>query len=475
MSVSATRRGGAVDRLGRLARLAGPTIVSRAGILTMMIVDMVMLGRFNADELAYYGLGLSLFVPVMVTGVGLTTGVSILVSRRFGAGDIAGCREVFARALPLSVALGAAGALICLAAPLLFSAIGHAPELAAKATVVTQILAAGAFFQIGYVAAAFFVEGAQEPRPAMVVMLLANGLNILLNWLLIGGPLGLPAFGAAGAAASTALVRLFFLVALWGWIWRADFLGARAVLADFLGRMASFGRRGGGGRGFWGPGGWAEGAEMRRLGVAAGLGMFLETTAYGALTQLAGLLGASALAAWAIAYNIEATTFMIGLGVATATAVLVGAAIGAGDPREARRAAVTGVAATAVLLGVLAIGLALAGRSVAGLYTTDAAVAQTAGGILAISVLWITLDGVQLTLARTAQARGDIWPTAGRLAFAYWGVMTPAGAVAVLVLDAGVRGLAIAASLGVGTGAALLAWRLVFSGAPDAGLRTRLK
>lgn len=446
-----TGRGETGSRIVRLARLAGPTIVSRAGILTMMIADLVMLGRFDAGALAVYALGLSLFIPVLVTGVGLTAGVSVLVSQRFGAGDLPACREIMARALPWALTLGAGGAAICLVAPWLFAALGQSPTLAADAGFVTQILGPAVLFQLLYIAAAFFTEGAQEPRPAMLVMIAANFLNIGLNYLLIGGPFGLPALGAVGAAASTTLVRLFFVIALFGWLWRADFLGARSVLRE----AAALGR----GRGFWGPGGWAAGAAMRRLGLAAGATMFLETAAYGALTQMAGVLGEEALAAWAIAYNVEATTFMAGLGVATATAVLVGAAIGAGDWIEARRAALTGVGFCAVLLGVLAIALSVSGAAVAQFYTADAAVAEAAGALLALSALWITLDGVQLTLARAALATGDVWPVALRLAGAYWGVMVPLGALAVFAFDGGVRGLVLAASAGVGAGAVLLALR----------------
>jgi MATE family multidrug resistance protein len=54
---------------------------------------------------------------------------------------------------------------------------------------------------------------------------------------------------------------------------------------------------------------------MRRLGFAAGLSVFFETSAFGAMTMIAGLIGPVAVAAYSIAHNVEATVFMAALGL----------------------------------------------------------------------------------------------------------------------------------------------------------------
>ena len=69
---------------------------------------------------------------------------------------------------------------------------------------------------------------------------------------------------------------------------------------------------------------------MLRLGLPIGLQYLLEYGAFAAAALLMGVLGTTQMAAHQIAINLASFTFMVPLGVSTATAVLVGHAIGAG-------------------------------------------------------------------------------------------------------------------------------------------------
>ncbi len=438
---------GHARRLGRLLTLAGPIVVSRAGVLTMAVADFIMVGRYSVEELAFLALGLSLFIPIMVSGIGGLLGLNVLVSQKFGRGDHAGCLDEFRRAQPFAILLGVLGMGLLLAAPLWLTLAGQSEKLVAGAGSVAQILAPAVLFQLVYISSAFFVEAAQNPRPAMVVMVLANILNVSLNWLLIGGELGAPEMGADGAALSTTLVRLFFVIGMWAYLWRTDFLGARSALAGLF-------------SGGWGPGGWSAGAPLRSLGYAAAISMASETFGYAALNQAAGRLGAEELAAFAVAYNIEAVIFMVGLGVATATGVLVGAEIGRGDRAEAGRAAATGAAAVAVVMATLAALAALFGASLVGLYTTSAEVVALGAALLAVMGVWIVCDGVQLTLAHAVRATGRAWSVALRHAVVFLVVMAPLGVFLAHGLGYGAFGLVAASSAACFTSAVLMALKL---------------
>ena len=91
---------------------------------------------------------------------------------------------------------------------------------------------------------------------------------------------------------------------------------------------------------------------MRRIGFAGGAAYFFETVAFATLAQAAGLLGATALAAYTILHNIETMVFMVALGVSVATAVRIGQAAGAGERgRGALRRASPALAAAMGLVG----------------------------------------------------------------------------------------------------------------------------
>lgn len=413
--------------LGMLARLAWPVMLSRAGILAMALVDVIMLGRYATLALAEASVALGLFIPIMVTAVGLQMGVISLVSRRFGAGKAEECVDIWRRSLPWATAAGLAGAALMALGFLWLRLIGQSEALAEGGGAVSFVLAPGVLFQVLYITCAFYLEGSGRPKPAMLAMLAANALNVALNWVFIYGNLGAPELGAVGSAISTSLVRVFLFLVVLIVILRLPEVRA----AGGLRRMG----------GFWGPGGWRAGAEMRRIGYAAGLSVGFETSAFGALMQMAGLLGPTALAAYSIAHNIEATVFMVALGLSVATAVRVGSEAGAGRLGEARFAGWLGLAACFVVMGGIGLGLVAAPEALAAVYTVDPAVQGVTVGLLFVVAVTVLPDGGQIVMGQCNRALGDTFVSSGLYFIAFWLAMVPLGALFAFELDMGAAGL----------------------------------
>jgi MATE family multidrug resistance protein len=409
-------------------------MLSRAGILAMALVDVVMLGRYGTQALAEASVALGLFIPIMVTGVGLQMGVISLVSRRFGAGRTEECVEIWLRSLTWATVAGLAGAGLMALGVVWLRLIGQSEALVAGGGAVSLALAPGVLFQVLYITCAFYLEGSGRPKAAMLAMLGANLLNVALNWVFIYGNLGAPELGAVGSAISTTAVRVFLFLVVFVVILRLPEVRA----AGGLSRIG----------GFWGPGGWKAGAEMRRIGFAAGLSVGFETTAFGALTQMAGLIGPTALAAYSIAHNIEATVFMVALGLSVAAAVRVGSEAGAGRPFEARYAGWLGLGACFAVMGAIGLGLLAAPEALAAVYSADPAVKAATVGLIAVVALTVLPDGGQIVMGQCNRALGDSYVASALYFVAFWVVMVPLAAVFVFVLDAGVVGLMWATFLG---------------------------
>jgi MATE family multidrug resistance protein len=422
------------QHLAALAALAWPVMLSRAGILAMALADVIMLGRYSTQALGEASVSLALFIPIMVTGVGLQMGVLSLVARRHGAGRAGESVEVWLRALPWAALAGGIGAVLMAFGELWLWLIGQSPALVAGGGAFSLWVAPGVLFQVLYIACAFYLEGTSRPKAALVAMIVANALNIALNWVLIYGNLGMPELGAAGSAAGTTLVRLFLFLALFVYVLRLPEVRAAGGLKRFTG--------------LWGPGGWAAGGEMRRLGYAAGLSVFFETSALGALTQMAGWLGPVALAAYSIAHNVETTVFMVALGLSVATGVRVGRATGAGDQGEARFAGFTGLFAGATLMGVVGAGLMTYGGGIARFYTADAAVVAAAIALFPVIALVVVPNGGQIVMGQCNRAMGDAFVASGLYLIAYWAVMVPLGWMLAFRLEMGASGLLWATGIG---------------------------
>lgn len=451
-------------RLRQLATLAWPVILTRAGILTMALADIIMVGRYSGDELAYAALGTSLFVMSLVTGIGLCMGVLTLSSQAFGAGDKRECGRVLRRGLAWAGMVGVISGVFLLAGPLWLSLIGHSPDLAAGGGAVAMAIAFGAPLSLMHVVCSFHLESTRRPRPGLVAMAAANVVNIGLNALLIYGAWGAPELGAVGSAIATAAVRSLLFVALLAYIL------TRADRGDYGLDRLRFAREG---RGqardwFWGPGGWPAGRAMRRLGLSAGVGLLTETSAFFAVTQFAGFLGPAALGAFAIGHNVETVIFMAALGVASATAVMVGNAVGARRWAEAAASGWTGLAAVFGVTGAAALALWTAPAAIAGVYTTEAALAAAVAGVMWWIGVLALLDGGQIVMTQACRATGDAWPVTKRAMAAYWGVMIPASATLGLGLGWGVPGLILGAMLGCAVNLSLQCARFRALTSPEA-------
>ena len=417
-----------------LGRLALPTVVSRAGILTMAVVDVIMVGWYSTEELAYASLGTSIFIPLLVIGVGLMLGVPAMTAQTFGAGRENECAGIWYRALPFAALVGIASALICSFAEPLLHLFGQTETLAREGGKVARVLAPGLIGYAFYGVSTFFLEGLKRPGPGMIAMLFANLLNIVLNWVFIFGNLGAPEMGAVGSALTTSIVRIALGVVLVAYILRMK----DAARFGFVGRpsRAEF------------SGWWSKSAKARKIGYAGGVGIGSETIAHSILVQFAGLLGVLSVAAYSVAANVEATMFMVALGIGSATAVLVGNAWGRGDVAEARMAAGVGLCTTVAAMSLCGLAIALFRHPLGGLYSNDPALVAETLPLLSLVGVVIVVDGAQLTLAQSVRALGDTWAAAGRYAAAFLGVMVPMGWAFAIWMEWGVRGLLYAMLMG---------------------------
>ena len=156
---------------------------------------------------------------------------------------------------------------------------------------------------------------------------------------------------------------------------------------------------------------------------------------------LIGRLGAVPVAAHQIAINVASLCFMIPLGLAEATTVRVGHALGRGDRDGVRRAAFAGYALALVHAGAVGAGAAVRQRTRwSALYTRDAAVAALAATLLLYAAAFQFPDGIQVLSAGALRGLKDTRVPMLLAAFAYWGIGMPLGAGLGLGLGWGPRG-----------------------------------
>lgn len=417
-------------------------MLARVGQLALVTVDTVMLGRYAAQELAAYALAQAVFMTVMLLGMGLVTGTVVLVAQAEGAGRRAECGTIWRRALADGLLLGAAGGLLLLPGATLFLALGQEPALAAAGGLTLRMLALGLPGLLAFQVTSFLLEGVRRPLPALVVMAAGNLLNLALNALLIDGAAGLPAMGAAGAALATSIARTAMALALA--LLARRLAGARAL--GLVGPAAPVHRLR---------------SRLLALGLPVALSQGVESTAFNLLIVMAGWLGTSALASFQILLNLTALVYMLTIGVATATAVRVGAAVGRHDPAEAARAALAGLLAGLLATGVAAALLVLARGQVLGAYTADPPVLALALPVILLLPPALLLDCAQGVLGGALRGGSDVRLPTLLYLLAFWGVQLPAAWVLAFFAGQGVGGLVLGILLGCAAATLLLGARLL--------------
>lgn len=367
-----------------LLRLAGPVALARLGIIGMALTDVIVVGQLAPDELPHQALGWAPTSVFLVAGIGLLQGVQIWAARSVGEKNPQGAGVALRRGLVLAFGAGLLSAgLMWLAGEALFTTFGIGQELAGPSTPVMAILALSIPLHLVYVAGTFFLEAIKKPAIGTAVMWAANAVNLALNLLWV------PEHGAIGSAWATVGARVFLAGALLLWT---------ILLRD----GAYYGIRKLG----------APGPSYRALlavGVAAAVSQAVEAGAFSAMTVIAGRIGAHVVAAYQIMLNLTAFVFMVALGLAAATAVLVSEAIGRKAPHDATRAGWTGIGLNAIAMILAAIAIYVFAQPIGSAYTADASLAALIASLMWVVALVLHPDGAQVVTASALRARGDNW------------------------------------------------------------------
>lgn len=427
--------------LGQLLKLSGPVVLARLGIMTMGLMDAIVVGRYSAEHLGFHAMAWAPTSVILTMAIGLLTGVQVMTARAVGEGRSRESGAVLRRGLVYGLWIGLASALVLAGlGPLGLAHLGLEPALASGAAWPVIVFALSLPAYVISCAASFWLEGLSRPVPAMLLMWAANAVNLLFLLLLVPGAFGLPALGATGAAWATFGARAFLMIGLLNYIAMmrdARVLGvfdkpARDPLAE---------------------------AEQRKIGYGAGASNFFEVAAFASLNVVAGWIGVLALAAWTVVLNVVSLIFMVPLGLAAATAVLVSSAYGAREREGVVRAGLIGFGVTALFGLLVSLIVWPAAPWIAAAYTTEPQVIVVAAGVLALSCLFLLADGLQVVIAQALRARGDVWlPTFTHLT-SYILIMMPLAWWLAIPMGMGVSGLVWAVIIASLISAGLLGWR----------------
>lgn len=413
--------------------LAWPVILSRVGMIAMTTMDVVVLGRAGADQLAYYVLGYAIIESLIAVTAGLQLGVPVLTARALGEDKPGAVAVIWRRGLTFAVVTGVLIAIVLQFAPQFFAAIGQSEELAREGGRVSALLALSIPFFGLFIVSAMFLEALERPFLATIAVAFANVFNLVLSIILVFGVGPIPALGAWGCALATVITTACLGIGLC--------LFVRFKLKD----RELYGLTQTGITHKAEPDGVSDGApalaEQRKLGYAAGASYGLEAVAFSVLTMFAGFIGVLGLASFGVLFQFLALTFMTSFGIAAATQVRVGNAWGRGDARGMSNAGWAGFGVSVVLSTLFSVTYLLFPAFFASLFTNDEAVLVLVLPVMFWMVLVLITDGGQAVLNHACRGRGDTWVPTMFHVVSYWFIMLPCAWYFTFALERGIIGL----------------------------------
>jgi len=371
-----------------LIRLAGPLVISQAGLMVMILVDTYMVGKLGSVSLAGLGLGNTLFVTVATLNAGFIFGLDGLFAREHSRGGTAASAPYLAGAAILSVGVSIVSTVALSCAGWFLPAWGVAPEVADVTSHYLMTLSwcftPGLLFLLArqYLAALGIV------RNNVTVIVAGNVLNVISNLILI------PKLGVAGAGISTTLTRVLMVAMLVPDLRRA------LAGASFRPKM----------QGLMKAGGPTSLQMVARGGVFSLLGVWVAR------------MGVIPMAAHAIVLIIANFMAMLPIGLGTAVAIRTGQALGHGKEAEARQAWQAGLWLGGGFMGGLALILWLGSDFIVAPFASEIAVHDLARDV----ILWVAIfqitDAFQYVVVGALRAYHEYQAVLWGTLVGLWGV-----------------------------------------------------
>ena len=283
--------------------------------------DNVMVGQLGTAELAAVSLGNSFVFIAMSLGIGFSTAITPLVAEADSANNISQGKNAFKHGLILCTLLSVILFLIILLLKPLMYYMDQPKEVVELAIPYLNYVALSLIPLIIFQALKQFSDGLSNTKYPMYATILANVINIVLNYLLIFGSFGFPKLGIVGAAIGTLFSRIIMVYFLWMIFKSKDKF--RPYITNFNFKKIE----------------QKISAKLFNLGFPSALQMFFEVGIFTAAIWLSGVLGKNPQAANQIALNLSSMTFMVGIGLSVAAMVRVGNQKGLNDFISLRRIA----------------------------------------------------------------------------------------------------------------------------------------
>jgi MATE family multidrug resistance protein len=428
--------------------LALPVMLTQVGQVSVNLFDNIIVGKLlGADALASVSLGNAVFFSMFVLALGFSFAIPPLVSEAHSKHDHKTINSVFSHGFVINMTVGVIlMGILLLGMPLLYHS-GQPEKIIPDTVDFLTIMAISIVPFMAFQTLREVSEGLSYTIGVTKATIIANIINIILNYVFIKGLFGLPPMGVKGSALASLIARIFMVVFLYFVLLNQE--KTKRYIKDFTLKIEVFSKK--------------MFDKMLRLGLPTALQMFFEVTAFAAAAFICGLISAHDIASHQIALSMASFTFNLCIGFSVASTVMIGRKLGEQNFTELRKVGINNLKIAFIFMAICGIVFIL-GRNILPTFFTkkeEVEVIALAAKLMIIAALFQLSDGIQVTALGTLRGMQDVKVPSIYTFIAYWIITIPLGYFLCVTLEMGAFGMWIALGLGLTISAVFLVRRFL--------------
>ena len=321
-------------------KLSIPVILGLVGHTLVGMIDNIMVGNLDPINLAAVSLGNSYIFIAMSIGIGFSAAITPIVAEAHSEGNQNKLKKSFINGFILCLILGSVLYALVLVLKNTLIYLDQPVEVVKLALPYIDIVAISLIPLLLFQALKQYTDGLSRTIYPMYATVVANIINVIINYILIFGMLGFPKLGIIGAAIGTLISRIIMFVFLF------YMLMDKKIIYNYMSDLKSF---------------MYDKfmiKEILSLGLPTSLQMFFEVGLFTSAIWLSGLLGEIPQSANQIVLNISSLTFMVASGLSVSAAIRAGNQKGLKNYQELKR----------ISLSILLLGIYFASFFALGIY-----------------------------------------------------------------------------------------------------------
>lgn len=424
-----------------LIKIGFPIVLGQLGIIILGFADTLMIGHHSTNELAAASFVNNIFNLIILFGTGFAYGLTPLIGESYGKKDYINIGKLLKNSLFSNLIIAVLLSAIMCVLYIRIEYLGQPKELMIYIKPYFLIVLSSILFVMLFNGFKQFAEGITDTKTPMWILIFGNIFNIIGNYILIYGKLGIPELGIIGAGLSTLISRILMLFAF-----IIIFLKENKYKEYKMGfRKSAITKE--------------TFKKMNLMGWPIALQMGMESASFNLSAIMIGWIGSIALAAHQIAGTISTLSFMVLYGMGAAISIRISYFKGQNDIIKIKETAISGFHLNMTICIFAALIYFLIKNHIGYLFTDNQDVAAITSSLIIILMLYQIGDGTQITFANALRGISDVKSMMYIAFIAYFIVSLPIGYIFGFILNWGIYGVWLAYPIGLSVAGILFAFR----------------